>query len=73
MHTKTTSIQVIDRLSQILDVIASYDEPVSLKILSAETGLHPSTAFRILASLVEHGYVERDEAGVAAEVPLEPP
>ena len=63
MHTKTTSIQVIDRLSQILDVIASYDEPVSLKILSAETGLHPSTAFRILASLGEHGYVERDEAG----------
>ena len=63
MNRKTTAIQVIDRLTYLLDVIASYEDPVSLKILSAETGLHPSTAFRILTSLGAHGYVERDEAG----------
>ncbi len=59
----TTSIQVIDRLAQLLDAIAANDSPVSLKILSTETGLHPSTAFRILASLCEHGFVERSSSG----------
>lgn len=64
MGTKiTTSIQVIDRAAALLDGIARYTQGVSLKILSAETGLHPSTAFRILASLNENGFVERDEAG----------
>lgn len=57
------AIQVIDRMTQLLDVIARAKEPVSLKVLSAETGLHPSTAFRILASLAEYEYVERDEVG----------
>jgi DNA-binding IclR family transcriptional regulator len=59
----TNSIQVIERLARLLDVIAGHEDPVSLKILSAETGLHPSTAFRILASLAEHGFVERTTRG----------
>jgi DNA-binding IclR family transcriptional regulator len=59
----TSSIQVITRLSLILDAIAAHDEPVSLKTLSGATGLHPSTTFRILASLIEHGFVERSLAG----------
>lgn len=57
------SIQVIERLAHLLDAIAKHDDPVSLKILSADTGLHPSTAFRILASLVEQGFVERTDRG----------
>jgi len=57
------SIQVIDRSASLLDCIASYDDPVSLKILSADTGLHPSTAFRILGALTGVGFVERDMAG----------
>ncbi|MDJ0806192.1 MAG: IclR family transcriptional regulator [Gammaproteobacteria bacterium] len=60
---KSSSIQVIDRAAMLLDAIAQSDEPLSLKILSAETQLHPSTAFRILASLGEVGYVARDSAG----------
>lgn len=61
--SSTTSIQVIDRSAHLLDAIASYDEPPSLKILSADTGLHPSTAFRILAALGSVGLVERDTTG----------
>ncbi len=60
---KTTTIQVIDRLVWLLDAVARYDQPVTLKVLSAEVGLAPSTAFRILASAVEHGLLERDAAG----------
>lgn len=59
----TTRIQVIDRVAALLDAIARYPEPVSLKILSAETGLHSSTAHRILSSLIDNRFVERDPAG----------
>jgi DNA-binding IclR family transcriptional regulator len=50
-------------LSRLLDAIAAHDEPVNLKTLASVAGLHPSTAFRILASLIEHGLVERDVSG----------
>jgi len=58
-----TTIQVIDRMSSLLDAVARYPEPVSLKILAAETGLHSSTTFRILSSMVDNGFVERDAGG----------
>ncbi|MGA7181021.1 MAG: IclR family transcriptional regulator [Thiobacillaceae bacterium] len=61
---KTSQIQVIDRMAGLLDALAAQDRGTSLKILSAETGLHPSSAFRILASLIQHGFVARDETGL---------
>jgi len=57
------AIQVIDRAAALMDAIARYQDPVSLKILSAETGLHASTAHRILGSLVDNRFVERDAHG----------
>ena len=59
----SSSIQVIDRATALLDAIARYQDPVSLKILSAETGLHASTTHRILGSLIENRFVEKDAAG----------
>ena len=53
---------MIDRMAGLLEAIARYQHPVSLKVLAAETGLHSSTAFRILASMIENGFVERDGA-----------
>lgn len=61
--TDSSRIQVIDRAAALLDAIARYPEPVSLKILSAETGLHSSTAHRILASLIDNRFVERNPGG----------
>lgn len=58
-----SSIQVIDRVARLLDAIAGYDESVSLKQLAKDSGLHPSTAFRILAALHHHGFVERVGVG----------
>jgi DNA-binding IclR family transcriptional regulator len=58
-----TRIQVIDRMSSLLDAVARYPEPVSLKVLAAETGLHSSTAFRILDSMLSNGFIERDATG----------
>ena len=56
-------IQTIDRAAALLNAIARYPEPVSLKVLSAETGFHSSTTFRILASLIQNHFVEKDSAG----------
>ncbi|MBT4835829.1 MAG: IclR family transcriptional regulator, partial [Methylococcales bacterium] len=58
-----SSIQVIDRSVNLLDAISHYEDPVSLKILSADTELHPSTAFRILAALIEADFVKKNSAG----------
>jgi DNA-binding IclR family transcriptional regulator len=58
--TESGSIQVIDRLTALLVAIARHRDPVSLKVLAADTGLHPSTAFRILASAIENDLVARE-------------
>lgn len=57
------SIQVIERMMSLLDVLAESPEPVALKHLAAATGLHPSTAHRILASMTGSRLVERHDAG----------
>jgi DNA-binding IclR family transcriptional regulator len=56
-------IQVIDRMMKLLDVLSYYHDPVSLKQLALETGLHPSTAHRILAAMSASGFVERADPG----------
>ncbi|MHB8535198.1 MAG: IclR family transcriptional regulator [Sulfuricaulis sp.] len=61
--TAISSIQVIDRVTALLEAITTHAEPASLKYLSAETQLHPSTAFRILNALAKHDLVERTSAG----------
>jgi len=58
-----TAIQVIDRLVSLLDALAERPEAVSLKELSLRTGLHPSTAHRILNDLVTARLVDRCEPG----------
>jgi len=63
LKTAASSIQVIDRVTALLEAITTHPEPASLKLLSAETRLHPSTAFRILNALAKHGLVERTSAG----------
>ncbi|UYM16757.1 IclR family transcriptional regulator [Endozoicomonas euniceicola] len=56
-------IQVIDRAAALLEAISRYSMPVTLKALSADTNLAPSTACRILRSLIDNRFVEQDGAG----------
>ena len=56
-------IQVIDRAALLLDALSRYSRPVKLKALSADTNLAPSTAYRILHSLIDNRFVERSESG----------
>ena len=57
------TVQVLERMFNLLEVLAAHEEPVSLKDISEKTGLHPSTAHRILNDLAIGRFVERPEAG----------
>ena len=58
-ESTTPTIQVIERMFSLLDVLAAHPDPVSLKQISEQTGLHPSTAHRILNDLAIGRYVDR--------------
>ena len=58
------TIQVLERAMILLDELARQSEPVALKDLAKSTGLHTSTAHRILNDLVIGRYVERVDSGL---------
>ncbi|MHB1214318.1 MAG: IclR family transcriptional regulator [Thiobacillus sp.] len=62
-QTRRSGIQVIDRLSMLLEILVRNGGTASLKALSAESGLHPSTAFRILSSAADNGLVGHIDGG----------
>ncbi len=57
------SIQVIGRMTSLLEVLARHPLPVGLKVLAQSTGLHPSTAHRILTAMINDRIVERVDQG----------
>ena len=59
----TPTIQVIERMFALIEVLASREEPMQLKEISERTGLHPSTTHRILNDLAIGRFVDRPEAG----------
>ena len=60
---QTPTIQVLERAFALLDLLAAHQDPVSLKEISERTGLHPSTAHRILNDLAAGRFVDRPQAG----------
>ena len=63
LNPATPSIQVLERMFALMDVLAAKDGLTSLKDISEQTGLHPSTTHRILNDLVCGRYVDRPEPG----------
>lgn len=59
----TPNIQVLERTFSLLETLAAQAEPVTLKEISERTGLHPSTAHRILNDLTIGRFVDRPRAG----------
>jgi DNA-binding IclR family transcriptional regulator len=59
----TPTVQVIERMFALIDVLASREEAISLKEISEKTGLHPSTAHRILNDLTTGRFVDRPQPG----------
>ena len=61
--TTAPTVQVIERLFSLMDVLASREDAISLKEISERTGLHPSTAHRILNDLALGRFVDRPQPG----------
>lgn len=61
--SQTPTIQVLDRAFGLLELLAAQPESVSLKEISERSGLHPSTAHRILNDLAIGRFVDRPQAG----------
>ncbi|MFN3984014.1 MAG: IclR family transcriptional regulator [Rhodocyclaceae bacterium] len=56
-------IQVVERMMRLLDVLACHPDPAPLKQIAVESGLHPSTAHRILGAMAQSGFVEKADGG----------
>lgn len=57
------TVQVLERMFALLDILSGKEEAMSLKEISEKSGLHPSTAHRILNDLASGRFVERPQAG----------
>ena len=57
------TVQVIERMFGLLDILANREEAMSLKEISEKSGLHASTAHRILNDLATGRFVDRPAAG----------
>ena len=57
------TVQVIERMFTLIDVLASREDAIPLKEISEKAGLHPSTTHRILNDLVVGRYVDRPQSG----------
>ncbi|MBS1171006.1 MAG: IclR family transcriptional regulator [Burkholderiaceae bacterium] len=58
-----TAIQVIERMTSLLDILARSQDSLTLKELARLSGLHPSTAHRILNDMVAKRLIDRGEPG----------
>lgn len=55
------ALRAVDRVCDVLDILANSQEPVTLTAVAEQTSLPKSSAFRYLAVLEARGYVLRDE------------
>ena len=61
--TLTPTVQVIERMFTLMNVLASREEAVTLKEISEKANLHPSTAHRLLNDLATGRFVDRSQPG----------
>lgn len=53
--------QAVDRALRVLEIVAEAGRALSLSEIGARTGLHVSTAHRLIATLRDHGFVEQEK------------
>ncbi len=63
MRTSSGPVQSIDRVLDILEALSSAPLGMSLSDLAAATGLHVSTAHRLVHALAERGYAMKEPSG----------
>jgi DNA-binding IclR family transcriptional regulator len=61
---KGVHVQSVERTLDILEALSTVREGMGVTRISEEVGLHKSTTHRLLATLLERGYVEKNAEGV---------
>lgn len=56
-------VSAVAKSFRVLEAVSVAAHPVRLSALSAELGLQKSTVHRVLAELIDLGYVEQDDSG----------
>jgi IclR family KDG regulon transcriptional repressor len=59
-NSKRSLVQSVERALLLLDTLAQQDNGLTLVEISERVGLHTSTAYRILATLVAYDFVRQD-------------
>ncbi|OIN94258.1 MAG: IclR family transcriptional regulator [Comamonadaceae bacterium CG1_02_60_18] len=59
----TPTVQVIERMFTLIDILAAREDAMSLKEISEKAGLHASTTHRILNDLATGRFVDRPQSG----------
>lgn len=59
---ESTTVRSVERAANLLDILISVSQPMSLAELSERADLHPSTAHRILATLGKKRFAYQDPA-----------
>ena len=57
------TVQSLDRAIDILEVLATEKTGCGITLMAQKTGLHKSTVHRLLNSLLQRGYVEKEPGG----------
>ncbi|PJI07293.1 MULTISPECIES: IclR family transcriptional regulator [Clostridium] len=54
-------VQSVDRSLSIIEVLSDYENGLGITEISEKVGLHKSTVFRLLSTLIYKGYVQQDK------------
>lgn len=60
VNKEGTSVQAVERALYLLKVIGEYSTPVSVSEIAKRTGLNRTTVWRLVGSLENQGFVEKD-------------
>jgi len=61
MAEKTSSVQSVDRVLDILETLSAMPQGMNLSDLAEATHLHVSTTHRLVGALVDRGYARKDK------------
>lgn len=55
------NIKAVERCFEILDLFAQIDDPITVQAVCQHLGLNSNMAFRMLSTMVQTGYLQKDE------------
>lgn len=58
---ENTNVRLVDRVFDVIETLSRYPEGTTITTLTNATGIHKSTVYRLLTTLINRGYVIKDD------------